>query len=261
MRTIRLVGVLALLCLAGAAVSGTTEAPKERLVKSIELQAFFHTAHPWQARIYEPAGQSAEFGHRPMRACFVKQQGAVGTHAECMALFSDAALPDGTVLPLQNFDSADLEVLPSPDGGPGRPSLVVRASFSGGGPGRLNGLFVWTDTSRDHQGQFTQTFKSVVSQAGEQKFVRKGPLAGAFVEFEQVYEGDEANMESPVRYQMAIYEPAPLGYVKVLSVLSEKRYPSNHTRDGLPNAIATLTPAMSRVLKAVYPQGVSALQQ
>ena len=261
MRTIRLIAVLAQVCLAGKAVSGSTEAPKERLVKAIELQAFFHTPRPRQVKIYEPAGQSAEFGHLPVRVCFMKQQSTAGSHADCMALFGGASLPDGTVLPLQTFDSADLEVLPSPDGGPGRPSLVVRATFSGGGPGLLNGLFVWTDTSHDHQGWFTQTFKSVVSQAGEQKFVRKGPLAGAFVELDQVYEGDEANMESPVRYQMAIYEPVSLGYVEVLSVLSKKRYPSNHTRDGLPNAIATLTPAMSRALKAVYPQGVSALQQ
>ncbi len=105
-----------------------------------------------------------------------------------------------------------------------------------------------------------QTFKSVISQAGDQKFVSEGPLAGAFVSIDQVYEG-EANMESPMRYQMNIYEPAPLGYVKVLSMLSENRYPSNHTRDGLSDAIATLMPAMSRALRAVYPDGVSALQR
>lgn len=261
MRAIRLIGMLALMCMAGTTVAGTTEAPKGRLVKAIELQAFFQTSQPWQVKIYEPTGPNAEFGHQPVRVCFMKQQGAASTHADCTALFGGAALPDGTVLPLQTFDSAELELLPSPEGGPGRPCLVVRATFSGGGPGLLKGLFVWSDTSHAHQGQFTQTFKSVVTQAGEQKFVRKGPLAGAFVELEQVYEGDEANMESPARYQMTIYEPAPLGYMKVLSVLSEKRYPSNHTRDGLADAIATLTPAMSRALKAVYPHGVSALQR
>ena len=87
----------------------------------------------------------------------------------------------------------------------------------------------------------------------------RGPLAGAFVQVDQVYEGNEANMQLPVHYEMTIYKPTPLGYVKVLSMLSEKRYPSNHTRDGLPDAITTLTPTMSRALKAVYPNGTSVL--
>ena len=60
---------------------------------------------------------------------------------------------------------------------------------------------------------------------------------------------------------MAVYEPVPLGYVKVLSMLSENRYPTNHTRDGLSDAIATLMPGMSRALMAVYPDGVSVLQR
>lgn len=261
MRTIFSIGALALACFAGAAASTTPQAPREHLVKRIELQAFFHLSHPGQVNIYQPAGQDEEPGNRPVRVCFVKQQDAPSPHTNCTALYGGASLPDGRVLPLQTLDSADLEMLPSPDGGPGRPSLVICATFAGGGPGELKGLYVWTDTSTSHQGWFMQTFKSVISQAGDQKFVEKGPLAGAFVAIDQVYEGDEANMESPVRYQMAIYEPAPLGYVKVLSMLSEKRYPSNHTRDGLSDAIATLMPAMSRALKAVYPDGVSALQR
>jgi len=259
MKKVLLVAALSLSCFAGAVLSAIPKAPKERLVKAIDLQPFFHTAHPWQVKIYQPVGENAEFGNRPVRVCFVKQ--GAKPYTDCTALFGGVPQSDGRVLPLQTLDRADMEMLPSLDGGPGRPSLVVRATFAGGGAGELKGLYVWTDISSAHQGLFAQTFQSVISQAGDQRFLKKGPLAGAFVAIDQVHEGNEANMESPVRYQMSIYEPAPLGYVKVLSMLSEHRYPSNHTRDGLTDAIATLTPAMSRALKAVYPDGVAVLQR
>lgn len=253
---------MALVCYVGAAASATAVAPKGRLVKDIQIQAFFHTAHPWQLKIYQPDGQDAEFGKRPVRVCFVPAPlDGRNLHTDCTALFGAASLSDGRMSPLQTLDSAKLEMLPGGAGRTGQAALVIRATFAGGGPGQLEGVYVWTDTSSDHQGSFTRTFSSVISQAGEQKFVTRGPLAGAFVAVDQVYEGDEANMESPVRYRMTIYEPVPLGYMKVLSMLSEKRYPSNHTGDGLPDPIATLTPIMSQALKAVYPEGVSVLQR
>lgn len=255
-----IVGV-ALACSAGAALCATAEVPKGRLIKDVDLQTFFHTPVRWQMKIYQPAGQDAEFGKQPVRVCFVKEQDLNNPASACAALFGGASLPDGTTLPLQTLNSAVLQMLPTPGGGPDRPSVVVRATFAGGGPGELKGLFVWTDTAANHGGSFVKTFSSVISQAGDQRFVYKGPLAGTFVSIDQVHEGDEPDMESPVRYQMAIYEPAPLGYVKVLSMLSKKRYPSNHTRDGLSNAIDTLTPALNRALKALYPEGVAVLQR
>lgn len=261
MRITALIVGLALAFSTGIALCATAGAPKGHLLKDIELQSFFHTPDRWQVKIYEPAGQNAEFRNQPVRVCFVKEQDINDPASACAALFGGAAQPDGTGLPLQTLDSAYLQMLPAPDGGPGRPSLVVRATFAGGGPGELKGLYVWTDSAANHGGSFDQTFSSVISQAGDQQFVHKGLLAGAFVSIDQVHEGNEPDMESPVRYQMTVYEPAPLGYVKVLSMLSKKRYPSNHTRDGLSHAIDTLTPALSRALKAVYPEGVAELQR
>jgi hypothetical protein len=60
---------------------------------------------------------------------------------------------------------------------------------------------------------------------------------------------------------MDIYYPAPLGYVKDLSLLSGKRYPNYRLGHNLSDAIATLTPIMSSALKSVYPDGVSALER
>ena len=115
-------------------------------------------------------------------------------------------------------------------------------------------------TKLDHQvNDFLLTFHSAVGQAGEQEFVTQGPLTGAFVKVDQVYMGDEANLKSPAHYRMTIFEPVRFGYVNVLSVLSEKRYFSNPTGDGLPGAIATLMPEVSRALKAIQPHGVSAV--
>jgi hypothetical protein len=259
MKTIPLIGVLAMVCYASSALSGTGGTAQEHLVKDMPLQSFFHTLHPWRLKIYQSIGQDAEMGDNPVRVCFVGPMDAKAPEVQCTALV-DGSFPKGQPVPLQTLDSVDLDLLPSSGDPSGRPSIVVRATFSGGGPGQLKGLFVWTDTSTDHrQGQFMQTFKSVISQAGEQQFLKQGLLAGTFVAVDQVYEGNEPNMESPVRYNMTIYEPAPLGYVEVLSTISKKRYPSNHTGDGLPDAIGTLTPEMSWALKAVYPTGVSEL--
>ncbi|WP_158755932.1 hypothetical protein [Dyella sp. S184] len=259
MKTIPLIGVLAMVCYASSALSGTGMEAQERLVKDMPLQPFFHSHHPWQLKIYQPIGQDAEMGDNPVRVCFVGPMDAKAPEVQCNALVG-GSFPKGQPVPLQTLDSVDLEMLPSSNDPAGRPSIVVRATFWGGGPGLLKGLFVWADTSTDHrQGQFMQTFKSDITQAGEQRFLKQGPLAGAFVAVDQVYEGNEPNMASPVRYDMRIYEPAPLGYVEVLSTLSKKRYPSNHTGDGLPDAIGTLTSEMSGALKAVYPTGVSEL--
>ncbi|HEY0199604.1 MAG TPA: hypothetical protein VGC19_13895 [Rhodanobacter sp.] len=259
MKTIPLMYVLAMVCYASSAWSGTGAAAQERLVKDIPLQSFFHSRHAWQLKIYQPIGQDAEMGDNPVRVCFLGPMDASARQAQCTRLVS-GSFPNGQPVPLQTLDSVDLTMLPSSGNPAERPSIVVRATYSGGGAGQLKGLFVWTDTSLDHrQGRFMQTFKSVVTQAGAQQFLKRGPLAGAFVALEQVYEGNEPNMESPVRYSMTIYEPAPLGYVEVLSTLSKKRYPSNHTGDGLPDPIGTLMPEMSAALKAVYPTGVSEL--
>jgi hypothetical protein len=57
---------------------------------------------------------------------------------------------------------------------------------------------------------------------------------------------------------MTIYEPFSLGYVKVLTVRSKKRYVSDQTGDGLQGtaAITALMPELVGTLKAVYPRGV-----
>lgn len=257
MKALPLIAALALALLSSATSAGTPVAPKERLVKAIPLQAFFHTAHPWKVSIYQPSGRNADTGSQPIRVCLVGALGNPKPVIVCKALYGGAPV-DGRVFPMQSLSSAKLELLSGPDGTQ-RPALVVGATFSGGGSGWLQGVYVWNYDRR--LDIFQETFQSVVGGAGQQEFVKNGPLAGAFVRVAQVYEGDEVNMMSPVRYQMTVYEPVPLGYTRVLSLLTDKRYPSNHAGGGLPDAIAVLTPTMSRALKAVYPGGVPALER
>lgn len=253
-----LVCALALLCMTGVAVAATVEPTTGyRLVKNIPLQAFFHASHPWQAKIYQPNGGDAEFGDQPVRLCLVGPLGGPKPYTVCKDLYGGLPV-DGRALPMQSLRDASLRMLSGP-AGTKRPALVIRATFSGGGSGWLQGVYVWTYDSR--LGIFQKTFESVAGGGGQQEFVTKGPLAGAFVQVEPIYEGDEPNMASPTRYAMDIYEPAPMGYVKVLSTLTEKRYPNYRTERNLPDAIATLTPIMSRALKAVYPGGISALER
>ena len=235
-----------------------------RLAKEIGLQSFFHTAKPFDLKIYgrdEPIGTPADW--YPMEVC-IFGQGEPQSANGCQPLVDGESLPRGLVLPMQQFDSATLEMLPGTPGKPARPALVVRASYRSGLAGELHGVYVWDDMprlqndSRDYD-SFFLTFQSVVSEAGQQEFVSHGPLAGAFVSVDQVSEGDEPDAESPRYYQMNVYRPAPFGYVKVLSMLSAKRYPSNHTGESLHDPISVLTPEISRALKSVYPNGVSSV--
>lgn len=257
MKSGSLIVALVLLSLSGMAAVAEAKPPDERLVKDIPLQTFFHASHPWQVKIYQPDGKDADIGNQPVRVCLVGSLGNPEPYDVCTSLYGGAPV-DGRAFPMQSLSDASLQMLSGPDGTQ-RPALVVKATFSGGGSGWLQGVYVWDYDSR--LGIFRKAFESVATGAGQQEFVKQGPLAGAFVHVDQVYAGDEANMMSPVRYRMTIYEPIPLGYEQVLSLLSEKRYPSNHTGDGLPDAIATLTPIMSRALKAVYPDGVSILER
>ena len=257
MRIGSLVSALALLCVAGAAVAARAAPTNDSLVKDISLQSFFHASHPWQVKIYQPDGKDADFGNQPVRVCLVGSLGNPRPYTVCKALYGGATV-GGRAFPLQTFRDASLQMLSGPDGTQ-RPALVVRATFSGGGSGWLQGVYVWTYDRR--LGIFQRTFGSVVPGGGQQKFVTKGPLAGAFVRVEPVYEGDEPNMASPTRYEMTIYEPAPMGYLKVLSLLTQKRYPNYRSERNLPDPIATLTPIMSRALKAVYPAGITPLER
>lgn len=259
MKVFPLIGLLVITCVAGAAISAPSVTRNERLVKAIDLQGFFHTAHPWQLKIYQPVGADAPYGNRPVRVCFAGPMDAARPHTDCTALFGKVVRTDGVGYPLQTLDAVVLQQLPGPADSATRPSLVLRATYGGGGAGELKDLLVWTDTSADHQGRFNRIFRSEVSEAGEQQFVTHGPLAGTFVALDQVATGNEANMESPIHYRMAVYAPVSAGYVEVLGLLSEQRYPSNHTRDGLPDAVTTLTPEISHALKAVYPNGLAAL--
>lgn len=233
-----------------------------QLVKEIALQSFFHTAKPFDVAIYyrdEPIGTPADW--YPVEVC-IFGQGEPRLSRGCQPLVDGESLPWGLVYPMQKFDGATLEMLPGAPGTPTRPSLVVRASYLSGLAGELHGVYVWNDTPRlEHDSRnfdsFFLTFKSVVSEAGQQEFVMKGPLAGAFVSVDQISEGNEPDAESPRHYQINVFRPVPFGYVKVLSMLSTKRYPSNHTEQGLHDPISVLTPEISRALKSVYPNGVS----
>lgn len=252
-----LIVALVLLGLAGTVNGAEAEPPHGRLVGDFPLQAFFHASHPWQAKIYQPDGKDADTGNRPVRVCLVGLLGNSKPYAVCKALYGGVPV-DGRALPMQSFRDASLRMVVGP-GGTRRPVLVVRATFSGGGSGWLQGVYVWNYDSR--LGIFQRSFKSVVGGGGQQEFIDHGPLTGAFVKVDPVYEGDEPNMASPTRYEMTVYEPAAVGYIKVLSLLTAKRYPNYRTEKNLPDPIATLTPVMSRALKAVYPAGVTALER
>ncbi|MGH8184803.1 MAG: hypothetical protein ACREPH_14200 [Rhodanobacteraceae bacterium] len=257
MRIGSLLSALVLQGICGAAVAAAAGSPKDHLVKDISLQTFFHATHPWQAKIYQLGGKDADMGNQPVRVCLVGSMGNPKPYIACKALYGGAPV-DGRAFPMQSFRDASLQTLSGPDGTQ-RPALVVRATFSGGGSGWLQGIYVWNYDRR--LGIFEETFESVAPGGGEQEFVKKGPLTGAFVQVEPVYEGDEPNMASPTRYAMDVYYPTSLGYVRVLSILSSKRYPNYRTEQNLSDPIATLTPIMSRALKAVYPGGVSALER
>lgn len=238
-------------------------APEYRLVKSIALQTFFHTAKPWEIEIYQPITPPDEPAPvwYPVEVC-IFGPGDPQPPAGCQPLVYGESLPNGLLFPMQEFESATLEMLPGLPGKPARPSLVVRASYLSGVASELDGVYVWNDTPRlgvDKRNfdSFFLTFSSVIDQTGQQVFVKQGALSGSFISVGQIMEGDEANLESPRYYEIGVYRPASFGYVKVLGLLSQKRYPSNNTGDGLRDPIAALTAEISRALNSVYPSGVS----
>jgi hypothetical protein len=238
----------------GAATAGSAKAqavqPKEQLVKDIPLQNFFHTSHPLRVKIYQVAHPAFRVGVSiyPLRVCFVQPPVPQEASIECTRL----GTPGNEY---QQLVSAELRMLPGAPGKPDRPSLVIQAIANTGpsGPDAAHGLFVWTRVDSAYP-----TFTYSLGLTGEQEFVENGPLRGAFVAVTQVGGGGETSALSPSHYQMTIYEPFSLGYVKVLTVRSKKRYVSDQTGDGLQGtaAITALMPELVGTLKAVYPRGV-----
>lgn len=253
MKPLKALGALIAL---GTAFGCLADTPSDVLVKDIHLQSFFHTRQPWEVKIYQPTGEDADTGKNPVRVCFVGPNQA----PDCAPLLGADPMPEvgPASYPLQTLGRVELKMLPTAPSGPKRPALIIEATFSGGGPGVLRTMFVWTDLggpSRKNDA-FMLSFRSTIGNAGQQEFVSSGPLAGYFVMVDQTSMGDEANEEAPKHYVMDVYAPATLGYTQVLSILSKDRYPSNHTGDGLPNALHVLTPEIARALRGAYPNGM-----
>ena len=256
MRTISLLGFMLMMFITGAPTAGaaTTQAaqPKEQLVKDISLQHFFHTSHPLRVKIYQVAHPVFRVGVSiyPIRVCFVQPPVPQESSTVCHRLGTPGE-------EYQEFVSAELRMLPGAAGKPDQPSLVIHAIANAGpsGPDEVHGLFVWTRVDSAYP-----TFTYSLGLTGEQEFVEKGPLRGAFVAVEQVGASGETTALSPNHYQMTVYEPFSLGYIKVLTVRSKKRYVSDQTGDGLQGtaAITKLMPEIVGALKAVYPRGVYA---
>ena len=133
----------------------------------------------------------------------------------------------------------------------------------------LHCIFVWNFNNSsnwqtkfpNNPGFFTRVFQSDANQTGQQEFMKRGPLAGAFIRVGQFWQPGpaESSLESPMRFEIDVYEPAKFGYTKVLSFLSKDRYASNNSDRGAPDPISVLTPEIGRALKAVYPDGKSSV--
>lgn len=259
MRTSSLLGWILMLCIAGTVFASAAAVPPaqpaEQLVKNISLQSFFHTLDTWHAKIYQVVhpvvGWDGGVSVPAIRVCFVRPP----LPKEASTLCAPLRVAGWSY---QKLRSVNLRMLPGPDGKGDRPSLVMRATAITGpsGPDVLHGLFVYTYVA----GEFQLTFDSEVDLTGEQEFEEAGPLQGAFVVVRQVSEGDEQTQISPRHYRMTVYVPARFGYVKVLSILSKQRYPSDESGDGMQGneAITALTPEIVNALRAVYPNGVYA---
>ncbi|MHC1479425.1 hypothetical protein ACYJW8_04175 [Frateuria aurantia] len=235
-------------------------AADETMIRNLPLQSFFHSSQPWRIIAYQPSGQDASIGDVPAHICFVNAQDHSAQGRVCKQLILSMGDIDSRYIPLQTIDSVDLVHLPSAHLGKTQPAIVVRASFSGGGPGMVHALLVWsTETWDAEHNHFQLSFQSQVSAAGAQAFVTQGPLAGDLIRVDQIYTGDEPDMAAPVRYTMDVYRPVTLGWQQILSIVSQQRWPNNHLGLDSTDPIAALTPEITRALHGAYPDGLPAL--
>lgn len=232
---------LTLLCYAGAAVAQSASRPKLEPINDLQLQAFFHTPQPWQVKIH-PMGVGANgVGTSNIRVCFV------GPTTGCQTIARDG---------FSSLNSVKFKMLAGPRRGTQRPVLVIRTTHSAG---TWNSTFhdvdVWTFVRFGGPrpgGSFVQIFHNACFSDGEQEFVKSGLLAGAFVSVWRPF-----TVNAPVRYRIEAYEPTPSAYIRVLSLLSAKRYPSINTNLGGKPAdqISVLMPQIVGVMRAAYPGG------
>lgn len=232
--------VAALLCCFGTRVSQATSSEAPKPIKVLRLQAFFHTAQPWRLEIYPPQTGADGFNVSDIRGCFV------GPTTDCQTIAHDS---------FSSLKSAKLEMLAGAQRGTERPAVVIRATHSAG---TVNSSFtdidVWVfirSTGANLGGSFVRVFHYPGFFGGEYEFVKSGPLAGAFV---AVWQPFTAN--APVRYRIEVYEPTKYSYVRILGLLSTKRYPSINYGGEPSDPISVLMPEILRAVHAVYPQGI-----
>jgi hypothetical protein len=229
---------LALLCCTGASIAQSVSASKLKPIDGLQLQAFFHTPYSWQVKVYPPRESASGFTTSDIRVCFI------GPTTDCQTIAHDA---------FSSLTSVKLEMLADPRRVTQRPTLVIRATHSAGSANStFNDIYVWAFIKyrgSKSGGSFIQIFH-YPGFGGEQEFMKKGPLAGAFV---SVWQPFTPNL--PVRYRIEVYEPAPDAYIQILSLLSAERYPSINWGGEPADPISVLMPQIVKAMRAIYPGG------
>ena len=229
-----------------------------RVVKEMELGPAFHTNGNWHLAATEPDEAA---GDEAAQLCLTGPSAADGHPQEdCTAL---TATVEGVSLiyKLQTIDSITVAPIPTGRAGQTEPALMVRASFSGGGSGTLSKLSVWTYTrvtgtplNAGPNGFFMEVFSAVTDDGGEQRMVLAGPLAGYLIVTDQFYTSGPT-MADPQPYSVRVYRRASPGFVKVLELLTDRKYPTIRGGEPLAHPIDVELPLIRRALAAVYPRG------
>ena len=240
---------------------GTGARPPGRLVKEMEFGPAFRTVGSWHLAVYEP--EPTADGDPPDAAaqlCLTGPNDGGAVTTDCTALTATVT-GVGTTYKLQIVDSVTVAPIPTAASNRSEPTLLVCASFSGGGSGTLTKLFVWTYNRVDATpfnhgpgGFFMEVLSSVVANGGEQRFVSSGPLAGCFVSAEQVFLSGPT-MTDTQPFHIRVFRRAGVGLVPMLGLLTARAYPTIRGGNLPTDPVEREMPRLRRALAALYPRG------
>lgn len=220
------------LCLT-ATLSGTPASATDKVIRTMDLSAPFHTRSPWQfiatqgAEEEDPSGDTAP---GPITPCITRDKGANCNPAATEAL----RLPGSDdVFSVPHFISR-LEVV---DPQAARPLLLLQlASFQAGNGDRRVALQLYAyDRAKD---DFTAVFTHRTGRNNNQelRYVEKGPLRGDVITA-------EPTADAPYGYWITVHKPSASGqYAQALRFRSSTAY-----GDG--NPLAVIDSEMPNILK------------
>ena len=211
--------------------------------KTLNLKSTFKLKKDWHLTLWQDKRlNDDQASSEAARYCFWYEKSK--KEKDAVSIVSGSDFDVSINYPHQSVDVLELTKIQGAENG-----IILKATFSGGGSGRLSRNEVWVYDSG--LGEFKKALCLNLTEQGQIRLISAGALAGTFIAADAHWGTDESHFE-PHYFTIQLYkfDKGANSYIKLLEYLSAKKYDSLDS--GAINVIEPELPAIQKNLKAIY---------